>query len=360
MKCGIIGAPLSGKSTLFNILTGINVVNNANVSRTETRYGVARVEDERLNTLARVSNSKKIVPATVEYIDIPGFEAKERTHEPFPPRFLSELGGANMLALVLRQFADPSIPASGGSINPKRDLENAALDFLINDLTIIEKRLAKIIKSHEVEAKREIPLLERCKDTLSNDTPLRDLEFRPEEEKILRGYSLLSMKPLLVILNCGEDEAADPWSLVEDLKKNFPDAGSKVAWVAAAAGIEAEIESLAEEERGVFLAELGFKLPALDRIIRKTYDLLGLITFFTTSEKDSHAWPITAGWNAVEAAATIHNDIARGFIRAEVYQWAELVELGSYSKLRDTGTMRLEGKSYIVKDGDVLNVRFNI
>ncbi|MCF7810802.1 50S ribosome-binding GTPase, partial [bacterium] len=239
MKCGIIGAPLSGKSTLFNILTGINDANNANISRTETRYGVARVEDERLNTLARVSKSKKKVPATVEYIDIPGFEVKERHVEPFPPRFLSELGGANMLALVLRQFADPSIPAPGGSIDPKRDLENASLDFLINDLTIIERRLEKLTKSHEAEAKREIPVLEKCKDVLSNDKPLRDLEFRPEEEKTIRGYSLLSLKPLLVVLNCGEDEAADPWSLVESLKNNFPDAGSKVGWVAAAAGIEA-------------------------------------------------------------------------------------------------------------------------
>ncbi|NQU06344.1 MAG: redox-regulated ATPase YchF [Calditrichaeota bacterium] len=360
MKCGIIGAPLSGKSTLFNILTGIVDVNTVNISRTETRYGIARVEDERLDSLARVSESKKIVPTTVEYIDIPGFEVKERHLEPFPPRHLSELGGVNMLALVLRQFSNPSVPAPSGSVDPKRDLEHAELDFLVNDLTIIERRLVKLSKSHEVGAKREIPLLERCRDTLSNDTPLRNLELRPEEEKILRGYSLLSMKPLLVVLNCGEDEASDPWDLVADLKKGFPDVGSKVGWVAAAAGIEAEIDALPEEDRGVFLAELGFKLPTLDRIIHRTYDLLGLITFFTTSEKDSHAWSIPAGWTAVEAAAVIHNDIARGFIRSEVYQWDELIELGSYSKLRDAGRLRLEGKGYVVKDGDVLHIRFNI
>jgi len=360
MKCGIIGAPLSGKSTLFNILTGISNTENTGRSRSETRYGIARVEDERLNMLAKVSESKKIVPTTVEYIDIPGFEVKERHLEPFPPRFLSELGGANMLALVLKQFADPSIPASGGSIDPKRDLENAELDFLVNDLTIIERRIEKLSKSHEAEAKREIPLLERCRDTLSNDTPLRNLDLRPEEEKILRGYSLLSLKPLLVVLNCGEDEAADPWDLVADLKNNFPDLGAKVGWVAAAAGIEAEIDALPEEDRAVFLAEMGFKLPTLDRMIHRTFDLLGLITFFTTSEKDSHAWSIPAGWTAVKAASVIHDDIARGFIRAEVYQWEELIELGSYSKLRDTGRLRLEGKGYIVKDGDVINVRFNI
>jgi len=359
MECGIVGPPQSGKTTLFNLLTGIQEA--AMHSKREVQRGISRLPDPRIDKLAQVSSSRKIVPATVEYVDVPGVAVTPEKREPYPPGYLAELRATAMLMLVVRDFASPGVPHPRGKIDPAADLADAALEFIVNDLATVEKRLSKISKMHDPASKKETELLERCQTALSAETHMRDLDFTPEEEKLLRGYAFLSWKPLLVVLNVGEEGAADAGARLEKLKAASGDLGKKVGWAACAAEIEAEIARLDEAERGPFMEELGFKEPALDRIVRATFDHLGMITFFTTGDKDTTAWAIRRGSNAVVAAGAIHEDIARGFIRAEVFQWDELVATGgSHAKLKETGKLRLEGKEYIVLDGDVINVRFSI
>lgn len=360
MECGIVGPPQSGKSTLFSLLTGAEGPDPAHGKR-EPQRGIAKLPDSRIAALAKVSASRKLVPATVEYVDVPGVAITPDKREPYPPAYLSELRGAAMLMLVVRDFAAPEIPHPRGRIDPAADLADAALEFIVNDIVTIEKRLAKLTRLHDPAFKKEAELLDRCQAALAAETPLRDRPFDADEMKLLRGFAFLSLKPLLVMLNLGEEGASDSAARLDVVRTKSPALGGRVAWVAAAAGIEAEISRLDESERAPFLSDLGFELPALERIVRATFDLLGLITFFTTSEKDTTAWAIRRGSNALTAAGAIHDDIARGFIRAEVCRWDELVAAGgSHARLKEEGRLRLEGKEYVVGDGDVINVRFNI
>lgn len=360
MKCGIVGPPLAGKTTLFNILTGSSFSNQYGGGKRELRRGVARLKDPRLEAVAHITGSAKITPATVEYIDIPGMTAEKQHGEPYPPHYLSELRTADMLALLLREFKDDRIPHQAGSIDPARDLIDATLEFIISDHTIAERRLKKLAKTKDKTSQREEELLERCRDTLGSETSLRELDFNEEEKKILSPYSFLSLKPLLVVVNVDEETAPRADDLLDRLRASSDQMTKNVGWVAVAAGIEEEICNLEEDDRREFLDELGFRLPVLDRIIEATFSLLGLITFLTSNEKETHAWAIPAGSSAVQAARTIHEDFARGFIRAEVCRCDELVEAGSSARLREMGKMRLEGKKYIVQDGDLLDIRFNV
>ncbi len=374
MECGIVGPPQSGKSTIFSLLTG-NPITEASHGRREILRGIAKLPDARIEALAKVSQSRKLVPASVEYVDVPGVAVTPEKRDPYPPAYLTELRGVAMLMLVIRDFAAPEISHPRGRIDPADDFADASLEFLFNDLDTIEKRLKRITKQHDPTLKKETELLERCRTALQTEKHLRDLDFTLEEEKLLRGFAFLSLKPLLVVLNVGEEGAQEAEARLEKLK-NVAGSGDfsrreagrmnsplprNVGWVACAAGIEGEIARLDEDERGLFMEELGFKESALERIVRATFDLLGLITFFTTGEKDTTAWAIRRGSNAAAAAAAIHDDIARGFIRAEIYGWKELIAAGgSHAKLKEEGKLRLEGKEYIVQDGDVINVRFNI
>ena len=359
MKCGIVGPPLSGKSTLFNILTSVPTADQLSGKR-EPRRGIAKLADPRLDAIAGARESRKVVPATVEYIDVPGVSMDKQVRESYPASYLTELQGVDTLALVLREFQD-SIPHPAGLIDPQRDLSDAALEFIINDLAVTERRLEKLAKAHDEDSKREAVLLERCRDMLSDEKALREHDFKPEEGKILRGYSLLSLKPLLIVVNLGEASAPDAETILDGLRQKIGLPKKGIGWAVVAAGIEAEISALEEADRGAFLTDLGFSLPVIDRIKQATFNLLGLITFFTTNENESRAWSITSDSTVVQAAGTIHNDLARGFIRAEVCRWDELVETdGSFSRLKEAGKLRLEGKDYIVADGDVLQVRFNM
>ena len=360
MKCGIVGPPLAGKTTLFNILTGSSFSDQYGGGKRELRRGMARLADPRLEAVAHVTGSAKITPATVEYIDIPGVTDEKQQGEPYPSHYLSELRTTDMLALLLREFKDDRIPHQAGSIDPARDLIDATLEFIISDHTIVEHRLTKLAKIHSKSFKREVELLERCRNAFDSGTSLRELDLGEEERKILNPYSFLSLKPLLVVVNVDEETAPHAGDLLDRLRSSSDQVAKNVGWVAVAAGIEEEIRDLEEDDRMEFLDELGFKLPALDRIIEATFSLLRLITFITSSDKETRAWSIPAGSSAVQAARAIHEDFARGFIRAEVYHWNELVEAGSLARLRELGKLRLEGKEYIVQDGDVLNIRFNI
>ncbi|NQT34768.1 redox-regulated ATPase YchF [bacterium] len=362
MKCGIVGPPLAGKTTLFNILTGSSFSDQYGGSKRELRRGVAHLADPRLEAVARVTGSAKITPAAVEYIDVPGVTSEKQHPEVsgYPPHYLSELRTADMLALLLREFKDDRIPHQTGSIDTARDLIDATLEFIISDHAIAERRLKKLAKTQDKASQREEELLERCRDALDSETALREFDFKEEEKKILSPYSFLSLKPLLVVVNVDEETAPRTGDLLDRLRSSTDQVTKNVGWVAVAAGIEEEICNLEEDDRREFLDELGFKLPALDRIIEATFSLLGLITFLTSNEKETHAWAIPAGSSAVQAARTVHEDFARGFIRAEVCRWDELVEAGSSARLREMGKMRLEGKKYIIQDGDLLDIRFNV
>ncbi|MBM3328023.1 MAG: redox-regulated ATPase YchF [Calditrichaeota bacterium] len=360
MRCGIVGKPLSGKSTLFSLLTGSPLPDPVQ-SRREVQHGIAQLPDPRRDELARVSRSRKIVPATVEYLDIPGAAHTGDRTEPYPPALLGELRAVSMLALVLRDFAAAGVPHPSGSIDPARDLLETELEFILADLATAEKRLERLARMHDEASRREADLLERCRDGLAAERPLRELAFDATDDKALRGYAFLSLKPLLVVLNLGEEGAAGAGARLQQLQAAFPGLVRQVGWVSAAGEIEAEIAQLDPEERAPFMADLGYDLPALDRIIRATFDLMGMITFFTTGDKDTTAWAIPSGSNAVTAAGAIHDDIARGFIRAEVCRWDDLVAAGgSHARLKEQAKLHLEGKDYIVKDGDVINVRFGI
>jgi len=357
MECGIVGPPQSGKTTLFNLLTGAH---GGGSGKREVQRGISKLPDDRIEKLGEVSKSRKLVPAMVEYVDVPGVAVTPDKRESYPAGYLAELKATSMLMLVIRDFANPTISHPRGKIDPAEDLADAALEFIVNDLATVEKRLHKISKMHDPASKKETELLERCQTALNIGTHLRELDFTPEEEKTIRGYAFLSQKPILVVLNVGEEGAADSDARLDRLKATAGDMGKRIGWAVCAAEIEAEIAQLDEAERAPFMEELGFKQSALERIVRATFDLLGMITFFTTGDKDTTAWAIRKGSNAVIAAGAIHDDIARGFIRAEVYQWEELVAAqGSHAKLKELGKFRLEGKEYIVQDGDVINVRFS-
>lgn len=359
MHCGIVGPPLAGKSSLFTSLTGLPI-QPAGSGRKETRRGVAKLVDSRLDQIAAIWKPKKVTYATVEYVDIPGFTSRVDSKEPYPPAYLSELRAVDMLALVIRDFENDQAPHPAGKIDAVRDLEDALLEFVVNDLGVAERRLIRLQKINDPAYKIETELLERCMSALSTGTHLRDMEFTESERNILRAFSFLSIKPLLIVLNVGEEIARNPWDHLEELKKQQDSLGKRVEWIPAAAGIEAEIAQLSEDERLPFLQDLGFRLPTLDRLITATYSLLGLITFFTGGDKECRARSVPAGSDAVKAAGKVHQDMARGFIRAEVFSWKEFVEAGSEARLKETGKMRVEGRNYIVQDGDVINVRFNV
>lgn len=359
MECSLIGVPQSGKSTLFSLLTGIQR-DQADFGKRETKRGVAKLADKRLDALAEFWKSQKVVNATVEYVDVPGIETSGETKEPYPAKYLAEIRGADMLALVIRDFDEPTTPHPLGSVDAMRDLMDTGLEFIVNDLDVIERRLQRIGKLHDADSKAEHALLEKCHSCLSEDKHLRDLELTTDERKRLRGFSFLSMKPILIILNLGEENAGNAGARLRELKESTDFFNSNAEWVSAAASIEAEIQQLDEEERIPFMEELGFTDSALDRIIDATFRLMNMMTFLTAGEKESRAWTIPRESTAVNAARQIHEDLARGFIRAEVYFWQDIIDAGSEAKLKKLGKMRLEGKDYIVQDGDVLNIRFNV
>ncbi len=358
MICGIVGPRLSGKSTLFSILTGVEAP--AEGGKRETQRGVAKLPDYRLQKMADVWQCTKLVYSTVEYVDIPGIASKKEGESPYPAQYLADLRAVDMLALVVRDFDNPVVPPPSGVVDPENDLIEASLEFVINDLDVIEKRLNRVSKLHDKESKAETELLEKCKAWLADEKPLRDLDLSKDDLKNLRGFSFLSMKPLLVVLNVGEENASEGNDKLVALQKAVSNLGAGVEWTAIAAGIEHEISTLDPEERKPFLEELGFDLPALDRVIKATFRLLGLSTFLTAGRKETRAWTIPANATALQAARVIHEDLARGFIRSEVYYWEDLLKAGSEVQLKKEGKMRLEGKDYVVQDGDVLTIRFNV
>jgi hypothetical protein len=355
MKTAIIGLPMTGKTSLFTILTGVH--QETRIGSTAARTGVARVPDQRLEALGRLFEPPKMTHATVEYVDMPSI-SKESLRD---PSYLASLRVVDAFAQVLRLFADETIPHEKGSVDPVRDLEDVETELILSDLVVVEKRLERLDKDRKKiknpELDREFELLMKCKAALEDNKPLRQMELDAEDEKRLRGFQFLSQKPMLYVLNLGESEAGK----LHEREKEYRDgplAGRRQTSVAAVCGkIEAELAELPREEQKDYLASYGLSESGLERLISATYALLGLMSFLTAGEDECRAWTIPMNSNAVKAAGAIHSDFEKKFIRAEVVNWKNLVDLGGYPGVREKGLLRLEGKEYIVKDGDVLVIR---
>ena len=355
MKTAIIGLPMVGKTSLFTILTGAH--ESARVGSMETRVGVTRVPDARVEALAELYQPPKVTHAVVEYVDFPSI-SKEALRD---PSYLASLRVADALAHVLRVFESDVVPHEKGSVDAMRDLEDVETELILSDLVVVEKRMERLDKDRKKiknpELDREYELLERAKATLEADKPLRNLEVSADDEKRLRGFQFLSQKPMLYVLNIGENDAARLHELEEEYRSG-PLAGRPRTTVAAVCGkIEAELAELSPEEAKEYLASYGLKEGGLERLITATYALLGLMSFLTAGEDEVRAWTIPMNSTAVKAAGAIHTDFEKKFIRAEVVNWKNLIDLGGYAGLREKGLLRLEGKEYIVQDGDVLVIR---
>jgi ribosome-binding ATPase len=362
LRTALIGFPSSGKTTLFQLMTSQHEApKGGGHGKLEAVIGVARVPDSRVERLAELYTPKKKTPATVEFADLagPGRTGAQALLDVAPYR------AADPLVHVVRAFRDPSVTHHAEAINPASDAQAMEDELLLADLAVIEKRLERIErdlkKGRTAELERERALIVRCQEALENSLPIRGMEMTDEERKLLRGFQFLSAKPLLLVLNVDESDAG----LLGDSAKAAETAGltaflsrGGTRLVAVCAKIELEIGQLDPGDARAFLADLGLSEPGVDRVIRTTYELLGYISFLTAGEDECRAWSIPRGTHAQLAAGEIHSDIARGFIRAEVVRFEHLVARGSLGACREHAEVRLEGKEYVVQDGDVINFRF--
>ncbi len=355
MKTAIIGLPMVGKTSLFTILTGVH--QETRIGSTAVRTGVTKVPDARLDELAKLYEPPKVTSATVEYLDLPAI-SKETLRD---PGYLGGLRVVDAFAHVLRVFDDPTVPHENGSVDPLRDLEDIEIELILSDLVVVEKRLERLEKDRKKirnpENDREFELLEKCKALLEQNKPLRNMTLDAEDDKRIRGFQFLSQKPMLYVLNLGENDAARLHDVEEKYRAGAM-AGRPQTEVTAVCGkIEAELAQLPPEDAREYLASYGLKESGLERLIAATYRLLGLMSFLTAGETEVRAWTVPLESTAAKAAGAIHSDFEKKFIRAEVVNWKNLVELGGYPAVREKGLLRLEGKDYIVKDGDVLVIR---
>ncbi len=359
LRAGLIGFPSSGKTALFQLLTSAREAPRAG-GKQDAHVGVSRVPDERLDTLTALFNPKKHTPATVEFADMGGAATGKVGAAALLD--VAPFRNADALLHVVRMFRDPSVPHAAGSVDPARDVRTMEDEVILADLGVVERRLDRLERDLKKagaapELKKEQEILRRCRALLEEGTPLRDLELPPEDARRLRGFQFLSAKPLLVVLNLDEEdlpqaERAVALAGLQDLVK-----GAHMRAVPICAKIELEISQLDPADAAAFMADLGLKESGLDRVIRASYDLLGYISFFTVGDDENRAWSIPRGTSAQNAAGEIHTDIQRGFIRAEVCRYEHLVARGTLAACRDHAELRLEGKEYIVLDGDVINFR---
>jgi GTP-binding protein YchF len=358
MKTGIIGLPQVGKTSLFKILTKADVSGREFANPREAHLGVAKVPDERLDRLAQLYNPKKLIYASVEYVDVAaiGQEALKET------AFTANLRTVDALAHVVRAFDDPAIPHIG-EINPLRDAKSVDFDLIVSDLGQVEKRVERLAKDlkkmRSAELEREFDLLQRAKTHLEKELPLREMEISGEDEKRIRGFMFLTQKPILYVLNVNESPTlgGDLEKAVEKFNLRQVTARRNAGATAVCGKVEAELAEMSDEEAQEFLSSYGLKESGLARLIRNSYELLGLISFFTVGEDECRAWTVPRDSRAQAAAGAIHSDLEKHFIRAETIHWDKLLEAGSETNARAKGTLRLEGKDYIVQDGDVLHIR---
>ena len=357
MKIGLIGLARSGKTTLFNLLTGASVATlRYDTGRAELHTGVARVPDPRVDRLSALFQPKKTTCASFEVVDLAGIAKGERSGLE-----AREFRNADALLHLVRAFADPALPVP----DPRRDIGDLETELILADLEVVERRLERLeasIKKRRTDAEvREQELLRRLKGELEGARPLRAVDLSVEDVKVVRGFTFLSQKPILHCVNLDEKSVADGERVVErfGLEVLAARPHTRMSW--ASAVIEAEVAQLTGDEQAAFLADLGLREPALRRLLQDCYALLGLVSFFTVGEDEVRAWPIPRGTRAQDAAGFVHSDIARGFIRAEVNTYDEVVAAGgSFAELRARGQLRLEGKDYVIRDGEICHFRFNV
>ncbi len=356
MQTGIIGLGQTGKTSLFRILTGARVEARAQQPG-QAHVGIARVPDARVAKLAELFQPKKVTYATVEYVDIGGLQ-KDRAKD---SASLVPLREADALIHVVRLFEEPSLPHPAGSMDAMRDIESVEIELMLNDLEQATKRLERVEKDlkkkRDPQAEAEKNVLERCVKSLEAETPLRELELKADEQKLMNGFMFVSRKPMLFALNLGDEEAADMQGAVARHNLSKIAGKARTAVVPFCGKVEAELVDLSGAEAAELMSAYGLKEPGRDRILRATYELLGMISFLTCGEPECRAWTIPRGTTAARAAGAIHSDIEQHFIKAEVVGWENLLAAGSWAAARERAKVRLEGKEYIVQDGDVILFR---
>jgi GTP-binding protein YchF len=357
-----VGLPNVGKSTIFNALTSAGAqASNYPFTTIDPNVGVVDMPDERLDKLAEIYKPKKLTPTIMEFVDIAGLVKGAAQGEGLGNKFLANIREVDAIAHVVRCFEDPNVVHVAGNVDPKTDIEVIEAELMLADLDAVEKRLfkaEKMVKTGDKKAAEEVEFMKRLKDMLGRGEPIRRATHSDDEAAWLKSYNLLSSKPVLYVANVAEDMVDKPNAFVDEVRKIAAEEGAAV--VVISGQVEGEIAQLPKEERREYLAGMGLKESGLDRLIRAGYDLLGLITYFTAGEKEVRAWTITKGTKAPQAAGKIHTDFEKGFIRAEVFHFDDLMKYKTEQAVKAAGLLRSEGKDYVVKDGDIMLFRFNV
>ena len=363
LRCGIIGITNIGKTTIFNCISKSKAsISNYAFSATTSNKGIVDVPDNRLDEIARLVKPQKVTPATVEIVDIPGLAKGASQGEGIGNKFLDDIQQVDAMIHVLRCFDDENLPHVEGSVNPVRDLEIVDLELQIKDLEMVERKMLrteKLVKAGEKDAKKVLEILERYKDHFENFRNARTMEISEFDRKLVGDLFLLTEKPVVYVCNVDDDSASGGNKYVKQVQDALEGTNAEILVIAGQ--LEAEITELEiEEERSEFLEDAGLAEPGVNKMIRAAYELLNLQSFFTEGPKEVRAWTIKKGMTARQAAGVIHSDLERGFIRAEVMKFSDFMEYGSEHSVKEAGKMKLEGKDYIVQDGDIMFIRFNV